>query len=81
MFQTGVQDAIRSLRAVSIENRDDFFFSLRATLSSSDLEWGQFQTLFDEFWHRIDGEDIIADSSQPGAEKTDGEDGKHQDMP
>ena len=81
VFQTGVQDAIRSLRAVSIENRDDFFFSLRATLSSSDLEWVQFQTLFDEFWHRIDGEDIIVDSPQPGAEKTDGEDGKHQDMP
>ena len=28
MFQTGVQDAIRSLQAVSIENREDFFFAL-----------------------------------------------------
>ncbi len=81
MFQTGVQDAIRSLQAICIENRADFFSSLRANLSSSDLEWGQFQTLFEEFWQRNEEEDFKADSPQPGAEESDGDDNEPQNVP
>ena len=78
VFQTGIQDAIRSLQVVSIENRDDFFFSLRATLSSSDLEWDQFRSLFDEFWQRTAGEDAKADFPEPGTEEIANEDVQNQ---
>ena len=81
MFQTGVRDAIRSLRAVSIENREDFFFALRATLCSSDLEWEQFRPLFDEFWQRMEQEDIKADPPGPGTEESESEDAKTRDIP
>ena len=81
VFQTGIQDAIRSLQVVSIENRDDFFFSLRATLSSSDLEWDQFRSLFDEFWQRTAGEDAKADFPEPGTEEIANEDVQNQVIP
>ena len=80
VFQTGIQDAVRSLQAVSIENRDDFFFSLRATLSSSDLEWGQFRSLFDEFWQRKAGEDVEADFPEPATGELEGEDAQNQNI-
>ena len=81
VFQTGVQDAIRSLQAVSIGNREDFFFALRATLSSSDLEWEQFRPLFDEFWQRMEQEDIKTDPLRPGTEESEGEDVKPREIP
>jgi len=79
VFQTSVRDAIRSLRVVSIENKEDFFSSLRTNLSSSDLEWMQFQSLFDEFWHRNEREDMKVDSPQPGMEELNEKDGSDQD--
>ena len=81
VFQTGIQDAVRSLRVVSIENRDDFFFALRATLSSSDLEWEQFRSLFDEFWQKVVEEDTKTDFQQPGTDEVNGEDAQDQDIP
>jgi len=50
VFHTSVHDALRSLEAICLENKEDFFLSLRTNLAMTDLEWVQFRPLFDEFW-------------------------------
>ena len=50
IFQNSIHDALRALEVVGLENRADFFACLRANLTSTDLEWAQFKTFFDEFW-------------------------------
>ena len=50
LFQSSVHDALRSLEEISLEKKEDFFFSLRANLSKTDLEWVQFRNLFEQFW-------------------------------
>ncbi len=54
VFQSSIQDALRGLEAISLENKADFFCCLRSNLVASDLEWQQFEPLFDEFWTRMD---------------------------
>jgi len=50
VFHTSVHNALRALEEISLENKDDFFLSLRASLAMTDLEWMQFKPLFDQFW-------------------------------
>lgn len=55
VFQSSIHDALRGLEVIDLENRTDFFFCLRSNLVTTDLEWVQFETLFEEFWGRMDG--------------------------
>ncbi len=50
IFQSSVHDALRSLEEISLEEKEDFFLSLRTNLATTDLEWVQFRDLFDQFW-------------------------------
>jgi len=50
VYQSSIQDALRSLERVDIYRKDEFFDALRANLVSSDLEWTQFSGLFDQYW-------------------------------
>jgi len=50
VYQTGIQDALRSLLIVGIDRKDDVQAALRANLTSGDLEWHRFDALFREFW-------------------------------
>jgi len=52
VFQSSVHDALRSLEEISLEEKGDFFHSLRTNLTATDLEWVQFENLFDQFWGR-----------------------------
>jgi uncharacterized protein with von Willebrand factor type A (vWA) domain len=54
VFQSSIHDALRGLEVIDLANRTDFFFCLRSNLSTTDLEWAQFETLFEEFWGRMD---------------------------
>ncbi|MCG6881143.1 MAG: VWA domain-containing protein [Deltaproteobacteria bacterium] len=56
VFQSGVYDALRAVQTIGLEDRSDFFFCLRSILTTTDLEWVQFQSLFDEFWATVDEE-------------------------
>lgn len=55
IFLTSLMDALRGLREIDVANRSDFLAVLRANLVSSDLEWAQFEGLFNEFWHQGPG--------------------------
>jgi hypothetical protein len=50
IFLTGVLDALRGLQEIDLTNGGDFLAVLRANLAASDLEWAQFERLFNEFW-------------------------------
>ena len=50
VFSSGTLDALRSLQAIDVCSRGDFFFALRSNLVSTDLEWKLFRGLFDQFW-------------------------------
>jgi len=52
IFQSSIHDALLSLEKISLEEKEDFFLSLRANLVATDLEWVQFKDLFDQFWNR-----------------------------
>jgi uncharacterized protein with von Willebrand factor type A (vWA) domain len=54
VFQSSIHDTLRGLEVIDLENRADFFFCLRSNLTTTDLEWVQFETLFEEFWGRMD---------------------------
>ena len=61
VFQSSVHDALRSLEEIDLSKRQDFFASLRANLINTDMEWVQFEDLFEKFWHRKNKE-----SKEPG---------------
>ena len=72
VFQSGVYDALRAVQAIGLEDRSDFFFCLRAILTTTDLEWVQFQSLFDEFWATVEnfeGEEDVLKKSDPNGQK------------
>lgn len=50
VYQSGVQDSLRSISIVGVERKDDFKAVLRANLASGDLEWHRFDELFTKFW-------------------------------
>ena len=50
VFQDGVHDALRSLEEIDLSKKQDFFASLRANLTNTDMEWVQFADLFEKFW-------------------------------
>jgi uncharacterized protein with von Willebrand factor type A (vWA) domain len=56
IFQSSVHDALLSLGEIDLSMREDFFYSLRVSLTNTDLEWVQFTNLFDEFWNKKAGE-------------------------
>ena len=53
IYQSGIQDALRSLETIDIHQKQEFFNALRANLVSSDLEWAQFPRLFDHYWQMV----------------------------
>lgn len=56
IFQSSVRDALLGLSQLDLAGRDDFRACLRATFVKTDLEWGQFEALFEEFWRGHDEE-------------------------
>jgi uncharacterized protein len=56
IFQSSVHDALLSLGEIDLSMQEDFFYSLRVSLTNTDLEWVQFTNLFDEFWNSKAGE-------------------------
>jgi len=60
VFQSSVHDALRSLEAIPLEEKGDFFLSLRANLAATDLEWTQFKDLFDQFWGEPTPEEAVS---------------------
>jgi len=56
VFQSSIHDVLRAVEEIGIEERADFFYCLRASFASTDLEWGQFKGLFEEFWTTVDVE-------------------------
>ncbi len=56
VFQSSILDVLRALEVIGIEERTDFFYCLRSSFASNDLEWTQFKGLFDEFWAPVDVE-------------------------
>ena len=78
VFQSGVYDALRAVQTIGLEDRSYFFFCLRSILTTTDLEWAQFQSLFDEFWVTVDeelegGEDAPKKSDPNGQNNGEGE--------
>ena len=67
VFQSSIHDALRGLEAIDLENRADFFFCLRSNLTTTDLEWVQFETLFEEFWGRMTevAQEVEIEQQQP----------------
>ena len=53
VYQSGIQDALRSLNNLNIHRKEEFFDALRANLVSSDLEWTQFPRLFTQYWQEV----------------------------
>jgi len=52
VFQSGVHDALRSLCEIHMD-KADFLAAVRASLVTNDLEWNQFEGLFNQFWADI----------------------------
>lgn len=50
VFQSSLLDALRSIEKIDVGRREDFLAALRANLAATDLEWAQFEALFDAFW-------------------------------
>ncbi len=78
VFQSCVHDALRSLEEISLEEKEDFFLSLRANLAATDLEWIQFKDLFDQFWGQtVSNQEAAADGREgdhkAGTSPSDGE--------
>jgi len=72
IFRSSVHDAVRSLEKISLEEKEDFFLSLRANLVATDLEWVQFKDLFDQFWNRT-GSNEGAGADDRGQDRRAGE--------
>jgi len=53
VYQSGIQDALRSLDNLNLHQKGEFFDALRANLVSSDLEWAQFPQLFTQYWQKV----------------------------
>jgi uncharacterized protein with von Willebrand factor type A (vWA) domain len=65
VFQSSIHDALRSLEEISLEEKEDFFLSLRANLAATDLEWVQFKDLFNQFWGQtISKQEAAADERE-----------------
>jgi uncharacterized protein with von Willebrand factor type A (vWA) domain len=64
IFQSSVHDALLSLGEIDLSMQEDFFYSLRVSLTNTDLEWVQFTNLFDEFWNGKAGEAEEPERSQ-----------------
>ncbi|MCF8130988.1 MAG: VWA domain-containing protein [Deltaproteobacteria bacterium] len=56
VFQSSIHDVLRAVEEIGIEERADFFYCLRSSFASTDLEWVQFKGLFEEFWTTVDVE-------------------------
>jgi hypothetical protein len=50
VFSTGIVDALKGLQETGLQDRDDFFNTLRSNLVAGDMEWKLFEDLFEEFW-------------------------------
>ena len=50
VFPGAAQKALQALTAVSIFHKSEFFYTLRTTMVTSDLEWQQFPDHFREYW-------------------------------
>ncbi len=52
IYQNSIIDCLRSLSHVDIFDKNQFRYALRANLACMDLEWKQFDNLFDNYWNR-----------------------------
>jgi len=64
VFHSSVHDALRSIEAIPLDDKGDFFLCLRANLAATDLEWVQFRALFDQFWGETQSNDPTAPDEQ-----------------
>jgi uncharacterized protein with von Willebrand factor type A (vWA) domain len=75
VFQSRVIEAISALDLIELCEREDVINTLRASLTSTDLEWRQFPVLFDAFFRGLEeepGPDF--EEAQPSApEKEEGQ--------
>ncbi|MBW1732311.1 MAG: VWA domain-containing protein [Deltaproteobacteria bacterium] len=53
VYQSSIQEALRSLKEVDICTKEDFLNALRANFVSGDLEWAQFPQLFEQYWTSV----------------------------
>ena len=68
VFSSSVIESLKGLEQIDISRREDFFSVLRASLTTTDMEWQLFGELFEEFW-----QDYVSDEEQ---EKSDEDTGK-----
>ena len=69
VFQSSVHDALLSLKEIDLSKSQDFFASLRANLTNTDVEWVQFADLFEKFWHRKNKEPLEPDMTHQPPER------------
>jgi uncharacterized protein len=70
VFQSRVIETLSALDLIDVCKREDVINSLRASLTSTDLEWKQFPTLFDAFFRGLPeepGQDL--EEPQPPAQE------------
>lgn len=69
IFPSGIRDSLISLQAIDISSRSDVLLVLRANLCATDVEWAQFETLFEEFWGRAHAHPEERDGSPRAGEE------------
>jgi uncharacterized protein with von Willebrand factor type A (vWA) domain len=77
VFQSRVTEALAALDLIDVCEREDVVNSLRASLTSTDLEWRQFPALFDAFFggpKEEPGQDL-EEAKPPTPEKKEGQGG------
>jgi len=50
VFSSSIIESLRGLEEIDISRREDFLSVLRASLTTTDMEWKLFGELFEEFW-------------------------------
>jgi len=51
IFQSSIQDSLKALQHINLFNKQEVFYTLRANLVKTDMEWIHFPHLFDQFWN------------------------------
>ena len=68
VFSSSVIESLRGLEEIDMSRREDFFATLRANLTTTDMEWQLFGELFEEFWR-----DYVKDKEQEESNEGKGE--------
>ncbi len=51
IFQSSIQDSLKALQYINLFNKQEVFYTLRANLVKTDMEWIHFTHLFEQFWN------------------------------